>query len=103
MTGLTPGRSVLGGGAVLMTCACGTAAGAAKLMGMPGGPGMGGGVVTTSILHSVLLGVGAALMVYGLSRISSFAAWLAVTAFAVLAAAASITKPSVMTPHAMPW
>lgn len=96
---LTPGKSVLGGSAVLMVCACGAATNSAKLMGLTAG----GGMATSRVMHPVFIGIGAALLLYGLWRIHRASALIAVAAFAVLGVAAAITGPSVMTKAAMPW
>jgi hypothetical protein len=96
-TALTPARSTLGGTAVVMACACGAAANSAKLVALAG---VG---ASTKLVHPIFLGVGAGLIVYGLWRIARTSAYLALAAFAVLAVAALLTPPTVMTTKALPW
>lgn len=103
MGALTAGRSVLAGGAILMTCACGAATASARLMGIPAGAGASGGGMATSILHPAMLAVGAGLMLFGLSQLSRRFVLLAMVAFALFGAGALITGPSVMTMREMPW
>lgn len=95
--GLTPTRSALGGTAVLMACACGTSARVATLFIM------GGVGATTRIVHPIILGVGAAAVVYGLWHTARRSAYLALAAFAVLALGAAITPPMVMDVKFLPW
>lgn len=94
---LTPPRAALGGTAVLMACACGTAANTVKLLAL------GEIGATTTLVHPIFLGVGAALVSYGLWRTSKHSGALALVAFAVLAGAAVLTPPRVMSTKALPW
>lgn len=88
---LNPTRASLGGTSIVMACACGTAASSVKLLAAAG---IG---ATTRVVHPLFLGVGAALVVYGLWRTARRAAVVALAGFAVLAAGAFITPPTVMT------
>ncbi len=90
-------RTALGGTAVLMACACGTATNSAKLVAL------GGLGATSTMLHPVFIGLAAGLIVYGLWRTLRFSGLLAAGAFVVLALAAALTPPSVMTTGALPW
>lgn len=94
---LTPARSALGGTAILMACACGVANNTAILAGSAG---LG---ATTKIVHPILLGVAAILIVSGLWRIGRSPGGLAVAGFVFLAGGAVLTPPTVMTASAMPW
>jgi hypothetical protein len=96
-TALTPPRAALGGTAVLMACACGTATASANLMMMAG---VG---ATTTLMHPIFFAVAAGLIVYGLWRTAKPSGYLALAAFGVLAAAAALTPPRVMSSKAMPW
>lgn len=96
-TALTPPRAALGGTAVLMACACGTATASANLMMMAG---IG---ATTTFMHPVFFAVAAGLIINGLWRTSKPSGYLALAAFGVLAAAAALTPPRVMSSKAMPW
>lgn len=94
---LTPERSALAGTAVFMACACGTADNSAKLLGLTGI------AVSTTMVHPLFLAVAAALIVWGLWRISRVSGQLAAGAFALLAFAAALTPPRVMTVRELPW
>lgn len=94
---LTPERSALAGTAVFMACACGTADNSAKLLGLTGM------AVSTTMVHPVFLAVAGALIVWGLWRISRLSGQLAAGAFALLAIAAALTPPRVMTMRELPW
>jgi hypothetical protein len=94
---LTPTRSALYGAAVVMACACGMAANSATLVTLTGV------WASTKVIHPIFLGAGAALIVYGLWRIAKPSAYLALASFGVLAVAAVLTPPSVMTTSAFPW
>lgn len=94
---LTPPRAALGGTAVLMACACGTAANSAKLLALAG---VG---ASTKVVHPVFIALAAGLIVYGLWRTLRSSAYLAMGAFAVLSAAAVLTPPMAMSSGAMPW
>lgn len=94
---LTPPRAALGGSAVLMACACGTAANGAALIALAG---VG---ATTTMVHPLFAGVAGALITYGLWRTAPRSGALALAAFAVLLAAAALTPPRVMTLSALPW
>lgn len=96
-TALTPTHSVLGGTAVVMACACGAAANSAKLVALTG---VG---ASTKVVHPIFLAVGAGLILYGLWRIAKPSAYLALVAFPILAIAAFLTPPTVMTTKALPW
>lgn len=93
----TPARSAAIGTVVLMACACGAGASSAKLVSMTGMN------VTAKLTHSFLLSIGALLVVYGLWRITRAAGYLAIGGFAVLAAAAALTPPTVMSATHLPW
>jgi hypothetical protein len=80
-----------------MACACGAATNSAKLVALAG---IG---ASTKVVHPIFLGVGAGLIVYGLWRIARASAYLALAAFGVLALAAVLTPPTVMTVKALPW
>lgn len=96
-TVLTPPRAALGGSAVLMACACGTATNAAALVATAG---MG---ATTTMLHPVFIGLGAVLVTYGLWRTGPRSGQLALGAFGVLALAAALAPPRIMSSKAVPW
>ena len=96
-TFLTPGRIAAGGVAVLMACACGAGASSAKLLTMSGL------AVTSKLPHSLLLGIGALAVTFGLARIHRMAAGIAAGAFIALAAAAAWTPPTVMSGKHLPW
>jgi len=88
---LNPTRASLGGTSILMACACATASSSVKLLALAG---IG---LTTTLVHPFFVGIGAALITYGLWRINRSAAYVAIAAFVVLAMAAWLTPPSVMT------
>lgn len=94
---LTPTQSALGGTAVVMSCACAASRSSAQLIASAG-IGVG-----THLVHPLFLGVGAALIIGGLWRIARTSAYLAMAAFVVLAVAATLAPPTVMTSKAMPW
>lgn len=94
---LTPARSALGGTAVLMACACGTATGSVKLVALAG---IG---ATTTLVHPVFLAAAGLLIVSGLWRTAPVSGYLALGAFALFALGATLTPPSVMTATALPW
>ncbi len=94
---LSPGRSALGGTALLMACACGVATNAAILAGSAGLAS------TTTVVHPILIGVAAALIIMGLWRVRGGSGRLALGGFAALAVGAVLTPPTVMTASAMPW
>lgn len=96
-TALTPPRTALGGAAVLMACACGTATNAAALAAAAGV------AATTVLLHPIFIGVGAALVSYGLWRTAPRSGMLALGAFAILAVGAAFTPPRIMSGKAIPW
>lgn len=102
-TALTPQRSALGGTALLMACACGVASNGAKLIAFVG---LG---ATATVLHSSVLALAAALIVYGLWRTSRVSAAIALAAFVILGVATVLTPPAAMTTtpkahHAgIPW
>jgi hypothetical protein len=85
-----PNRAVVGGTAVVMACACGTSAQAAKVVALVG---IG---ATTRIVHPIFVGIGAALILYGLWNTRRESGVLGAVAFAVLAVAAALTPASVM-------
>jgi len=80
-----------------MACACGAGVNSARLLVMGGLP------ATAQITHTLLLGIGAVLVVNGLWKIRRASAQLAIVAFVALAAAAVFTPPSVMTAAHEPW
>lgn len=88
---LSPARASLGGTSIIMACACGTAVSSVQLLAL------GGVGATTKLVHPMFLGVGAALVIYGLWRTARVSAYIALAGFAVLAIAAVITPPLVMT------
>lgn len=92
-----PARSALAGTAILMACACGAATNSAKLLAL------GGVGATATFVHPLFLVVAAGLVLSGLWRTAKPAGYLAVLAFGVLAVAALLTPPSVMTAKALPW
>ncbi|CAN5372924.1 hypothetical protein BH23GEM4_BH23GEM4_02850 [soil metagenome] len=96
-TALTPPRAALGGAAVLMACACGTATNAAALA-VAAGVG-----VTTVAIHPLFIVLGAALVTYGLWRTAPLSGQLALAAFGILAVAAALAPPRIMSSKAMPW
>ena len=97
MSMMTPTRTTLTGTTVLMACACGAGSSSAKLLQM------GGMNVTSRVTHSLFLTIGAVLVVAGLRKILPQAFYLSLAAFAVLAVAATLTPPSVMSVSRMPW
>ncbi len=94
---LTPTQSALGGTAIVMSCACGASVGTAQLVALAG---IG---ATSRFIHPLFLGVGAALILGGLWRIARPSAYIAAAAFGVLAVAATLTPPTVMTTKLVPW
>lgn len=90
-TPLTPSRASVGGTSIIMACACGAASSSVKLGAMAG---LG---ATTKIVHPVFFGIGAILMLYGLSRTARASAYIAGVAFAIIGLAAWITPPGKMT------
>ena len=94
---LTPPRAALGGSAVLMACACGTATSAAAFAAAAG---IG---ATTTMVHPIFIGLGAGLVTYGLWRTAPRSGTLALVAFGILAVAATLTPPRIMSSGAMPW
>ena len=88
---MNPTRASLGGTSIVMACACGTAASSVQLLAL------GGVGATTKLVHPLFLGVGAALIIYGLWRTARVSAYIALAGFAVLGVGAAITPPSVMT------
>jgi hypothetical protein len=80
-----------------MACACGTATNSAKLMMMAG---IG---ATTTLMHPVFIAAAAGLIIYGLWRTAKPSGQLALAAFGVMAAAAVLTPPRVMSSKMMPW
>lgn len=90
-------RSSLGGTAVLMSCACGLSSNTVLALGLIGV------AATTQMVHSVFIGVSAALILYGLWRTSRQSAYIGMAAFVVLAVAAALTPPRVMATSALPW
>lgn len=94
---LTPAQSALGGTAVVMSCACAASVSTAQVVALAG-------IGATSLLvHPLFLGVGAVLIVGGLWRVARRSAYLAAGAFAVLAVAATLTPPLVMSSKLVPW
>ena len=87
---VSPSRAVVGGGGVLMTCACSTSSQAAAVIGLAG---LG---ATSRIVHPILIAAGAALMLYGLWRTRPASAWIGVAAFALMALAAAMAPQSIM-------
>lgn len=96
-TTLPAPRSTLGGTALLMACSCGTAAASAKLLTL------GGVAITTTMVHPLFFAAAGALIVYGLWQTRRASAHLAIGALAVLALAAALAPPRVMSATAMPW
>lgn len=96
-TDLSPGRSTLAGGAVLMACACGVATQSAKAVALTGV------AATTVIVHPILLAVGAALLLFGLYRVAPRFAALAGIGLVAFAVAAVLTPPRVMSAAGLPW
>lgn len=94
---VTPGRSTLAGSALLMACACALSSQAAKAVALTG---VGVGSV---MIHPLLIGLGAGLVLYGLAKMGARFAALAALAFTVLAVAVFLTPPRVMTSGALPW
>lgn len=94
---LTPGRSVLAGGAVLMACACGAAANGAKLLSVAG---IGATGRTVLPLFTAL---GALLLLSGLWRKGRALLLAAGGGFVLLALAAALTPPMAMSGKAQPW
>ena len=88
-------RSSLGGTAVLMACACGAASSSAKLVALAG---LG---ATTTLIHPAFAAIGAGLVLFGLWHTRRRSAGIAAGAFVVLAAAALLTPPTVMTVRGM--
>ena len=96
-TAPSPTRTALGGTAILMACACGAATNSAKLVALSG---LG---ATTRAVHPIFVAIAAGLIITGLWRTMASAGRLALGAFGLLALAAAITPPTVMTQSAMPW
>lgn len=94
---LSPTPAALGGTAVLMACACGTAANGAILLGMAG---VG---ASTRVVHPLFIAAAAGLILYGLWHTLRSSAVLALGGFGVLAAGAVLTPPTVMSTGALPW
>lgn len=100
---ITPGHATVAGVAIVMTCACSTSAQAARALGLVG---LG---VTRSIAHPIFLGLGAALILYGLWHVARRYALVGAAAFVVLAVAMMLTPFSAMstsvstTHHSLPW
>ncbi|MGI8548834.1 MAG: hypothetical protein ACR2M1_16170 [Gemmatimonadaceae bacterium] len=88
---LNPTRASLAGTSIVMACACGTAVSSVQLLAL------GGLGTTTKLVHPLFLGVGAALIIYGLWRTARVSAYIALAGFAVLGIGALITPPLVMT------
>lgn len=101
---VSPTHAVVGGTAVVMACACGTATQTAALVSLAGL-----GTTTAVVVHPIFLAVGAALIVFGLWHTRRESAVLAAAAFAVLAVAGALTPASSMTTKmgdmhgSLPW
>ena len=95
--------AVVGGGGVLMTCACSTSSQAAAVAALAG---LG---ATSRIVHPLFIAVGAGLMIFGLWRTQRSAAMLGAGAFALMAIAALLAPQSIMSTKmsdmhgAIPW
>ena len=87
---LNPTRAVVGGGGVLMTCACSTSSQAAAVITLAG---LG---ATSRVVHPLFIAVGAALMVYGLWRTNRVSAFVGLGAFALMSLAAILAPQSIM-------
>lgn len=96
-TALTPTHAALGGTAILMACACGTATNSTKLLGM------GGIGASTLVVHPLFIAAAAGLILYGLWHTLRSSAVLALVGFSVLGAGAVLTPPTVMSSRAVPW
>jgi len=94
---LSPARSALGGTALLMACACGVASNSVKLAALAA---IG---ATTTAVHPVFIGVAALLILYGLWRTVPISGYVGLGAFALLALAATLTPPTVMSAKSFPW
>lgn len=91
------GRPLLGGAALMMACACATATQTAQAVSLTGV------AATTTWVHPLFVGAGAALVMVGLVRAAPRAAWLGGAGMMALAAAAFLTPPRVMASSALPW
>ena len=94
---VTPGREIAAGVTILMACACGAGANSATLLNMCNVN------ATPKVTHSLIIGVGALLIMRGLWQTRRRAAFLATGSFIVLAAAAALTPPHVMSSSYQPW
>ncbi len=100
---LTPARAAVVGTAIVATCACSTSGQAAKAIAL-----LGAGA-TKPVAHVAFVGVGAALVLYGLWQTRRQSGLLGAAGFAVLALAATLTPSSAMsTPMnamhgSLPW
>lgn len=93
----TPARQSLTGTTVLMACACGAGVGSAKLITMAGM------TATAQITHTLMLSIGALLVVSGLWKINRRSGAIAAAALATLAAGAALTPPLMMSSARTPW
>lgn len=94
---LTSPRATAIGTTVLMACACGAGANSAKLLRM------GGFDITSKITHSLLLGIGAVLVMWGLYGMRRVSGFLAMAGFATLVTASALTPPMAMSVSRLPW
>lgn len=94
---LTSSRAAAIGTAVVMACACGAGANSAKLLRMAGAD------VTSKVTHSLLLGIGAVLVMWGLYHVRQLSGFFAMGAFATLIAASALTPPMAMSVSRLPW
>jgi hypothetical protein len=83
--------SALGGAAWLAACSCGVATGTVGLLAL------GGVTATNPVVHPVLVGVGAALLLGGLWHVSRTAAAWAAAGLMLIAGGAVLAPPSSMT------
>src|SRR5918912_962380 len=100
---VAPTRAVVGGGGLLMTCACSTSSQTAAVIA-PAGLG-----ATSRVVHPLFIAVGAGLMLYGLGRTRPASALIGVAAFTLMAVAALLAPQSIMSTKmsdmhgAIPW
>jgi hypothetical protein len=100
---LNPTHAAVAGTAIVMTCACSTSGQAAKAVALLGA------AATKPVSHVIFVGIGAALVLYGLWHTRRQSALLGAAAFAVLAIAATLTPSSAMSTSmnamhgSLPW
>lgn len=97
MNEASSGRPLLGGTALLMACACATATQTAKAVSLTGV------AATTTMVHPLFVGTGAALILVALFRAAPRSAAIGAAGVAALAVGAFLTPPRVMASASLPW